>query len=307
MPEVPLRIGLVASPGTEGYRDFLGRLEASGLAFAVQVAAVRVQGAGAPGPWPEASARLATAGCELVVVVRGGGSKGDLAAFDTERVARAVATCSVPVWTGIGHTGDESVADVVANRHFITPTECGQELVRRVGSWWQGSVADPAERIARQGAGAVAAAEHRARTTRGRLAASARHVVARQSERLGSRSAAVARYAPRLCDHAGRTVAARASRLGPAALVQVGRGEDRLGHWRRLLAAYDVERQLERGYTLTLDAGGRPLRSVVGLGAGSVLSTRFADGATRSVVEAVTPGSSPTPGPDQGDPGGAAR
>ena len=63
---------------------------------------------------------------DVVVLVRGGGSKSDLAAFDAEAVARAVATCPLPVWTGIGHTGDESVADLVANRRCITPTECGQ-------------------------------------------------------------------------------------------------------------------------------------------------------------------------------------
>ena len=78
-----------------------------------------------------------------MVVVRGGGSKADLATFDAEPVARAIAGSDVPVWTGIGHTGDQSVADEVANRAFITPTECGQELARcrdrllavRPGGW----------------------------------------------------------------------------------------------------------------------------------------------------------------------------
>ena len=80
-------------------------------------------------------------GCDIAVVVRGGGSKADLAAFDAEPVARAIATMPIPVWVGIGHTGDQSVADIVANRSFVTPTECGQELVGRVGSWWD-SVTD---------------------------------------------------------------------------------------------------------------------------------------------------------------------
>ena len=70
-------------------------------------------------------------------MVRGGGSKADLAAFDAEPVARAIATSDVPVWTGIGHTGDQSVADEVANRSFITPTECGQELARLAIDYWR--------------------------------------------------------------------------------------------------------------------------------------------------------------------------
>ena len=129
-PGSPLRVGLVASPGTEGYNDFLGGLEGSGMAFAV--------------PWrpPPSRARtrrdrvaaaiadLQRRRVDVIVVVRGGGSKADLAAFDQEPVARAIATSDIPVWTGIGHTGDQSVADEVANRSFITPTECGQELAR---------------------------------------------------------------------------------------------------------------------------------------------------------------------------------
>jgi exodeoxyribonuclease VII large subunit len=298
VPPVPLRIGLVASPGTEGYRDFVGQLEGSGYAFEVRVVAVRVQGAGAPGALARAIRTLGGAGCDVVVVVRGGGSKGDLAAFDTEAVARAVATSPVPVWTGIGHTGDESVADLVANRHFITPTGCGQELAGRVGSWWDAVVGGSATQIGRAAVGSVAGAAEQSQVARGRLAATARHVVALQSERLGAQRTKVARGAPRLVDDAHRAVSARAGRLGPAARHHVDRGDDRLGHWRRLLAAYDVDRQLERGYTLTLDADDRPLRSVAALVAGSVLSTRFADGSTRSLVEAVVraPGG-PTPGP----------
>ena len=87
--------------------------------------------AGCAGPrWPSAIRRLQAPGCDVIVIVRGGGSKADLATFDAEPVARAIAHSDVAVWTGIGHTGDLSVADEVANRTFITPTECGQELAR---------------------------------------------------------------------------------------------------------------------------------------------------------------------------------
>jgi exonuclease VII large subunit len=74
-------------------------------------------------------------------------------------------------------------------------------------------------------------------------------------------------------------------------LGQLARAEDRSAGWRRLLAAYDIDRQLERGYTLTLDADGRRARSARSLGVGDVLVTRFADGAARSVVESTEIGS----------------
>ena len=87
--------------------------------------------AGRPLPgWPRPSRRAAGRAARRDRGGAGRGSKADLAAFDQEPVARAIATSDVPVWTGIGHTGDQSVADEVANRSFITPTECGQELAR---------------------------------------------------------------------------------------------------------------------------------------------------------------------------------
>ncbi len=137
VPPVPLRVGLVASPGTEGCNDFLGGLRSSGLAFAVTVAPTAVQGKHAPARVAAAVTELQHHPLDVVVVVRGGGSKADLATFDAEPVARAIAASDHPVWTGIGHTGDQSVADEVANRAFITPTECGQELARLATEYWR--------------------------------------------------------------------------------------------------------------------------------------------------------------------------
>src|SRR5579863_3492429 len=108
VPDVPLRIGLVASAGTEGFNDFVGQLHASGFAFSVTLFAANVQGAGAPMSVTRALRALGASDCALGVLVRGGGSRGDLAAFDAEPVARAVAALSMPLWTGIGHTGDLS-------------------------------------------------------------------------------------------------------------------------------------------------------------------------------------------------------
>ncbi|MGH9017899.1 MAG: hypothetical protein ACRDY1_09155, partial [Acidimicrobiales bacterium] len=67
----------------------------------------------------------------------------------------------------------------------------------------------------------------------------------------------------------------------------VGHHAERLETWRRLLSAYDVERQLERGYTLTVGEDGAVVRSAAGLGPGTVLRTRFADGTAVSDVRDV--------------------
>ncbi len=281
---VPLHLGLVASPGTEGYRDFMGQIEGSGFSFRARLVAVPVQGPTAPAAVTRGVVALASAGCDLIVIVRGGGSKADLAAFDTEIVARAVANAPVAVWTGIGHTGDQSVTDVVANRSFVTPTECGQEVVRTVGGFWA-SVDARAALVARRSGRAVDEAARRDVAARSRLAAGTRSQMHRHADRHAQRAARVAAVAPRCCGESGQAVVQRAGRLGPMALRSLDRRVERIEGWRRLLAAYDVERQLERGYTITYDDAGAVVRSATVVDRGAVIVTRFADGRRRSVAE----------------------
>ena len=286
VPPVPLVVGLVASPGTEGFDDFMGQLECSGLGFTVRLVPVQVQGLRAPASVANGLATLSRAGCDLTVLVRGGGAKADLAAFDAEVVARAVASHPVPVWTGIGHTGDQSVADVVANRAFITPTECGQELVRRVTTWDE-AVLDRARHVANRAVDVVRDADADCARARHRLAGAARAQLRHARQRVEGRAARLTAQARRQLDTAAMDLDRRSARLGPLTFAAVSHHEDRLVSLRRLLSAYDVDRQLERGYTLTLDAQGRVLRSVLGLEGGQALVTRFADGTARSVVDSV--------------------
>jgi len=284
MPAVPLRIALVASQGSEGYNDFVGQIHGSGLAFSVVLFRANVQGPGAPASVVRALRAVSGSDCDVAVVVRGGGSRGDLAAFDAEPVARAIATLPIPLWSGIGHTGDQSVADIVANQAFVTPTACAQELVRRVVEWWA-SVARSAGRIGQCAVDVLEAASVRDATARRRLGIATRNQLSRHSERLDRRVAQVATSARRQIDFAGGSVERRAMRLGPRALAVLDRHQDRAETWRRLLAAYDIDRQLERGYTITLRPDGRVVRSASELGPGSTLITRFSDGRASSTVD----------------------
>jgi exodeoxyribonuclease VII large subunit len=290
VPPLPaLKVGLVASPGTEGFNDFLGQLTGSGLAFHVIVVPAQVQGAAAPSSLARGIAAVARAACDLVVLVRGGGSKADLVAFDSEPVARAIAGCPVPVWTGIGHTGDQSVADIVASYAFVTPTECGQELVQRAGAWWE-SVAITADLVGRRATEVLAQAVARDQAARERLGHATRNQLHRHAERLDTRSRRIASQARRQLEAAAAMNGQRAARIGPGARRSLDQHSERLDSWRRLLAAYDVDRQLERGYSLTLNHNGQIVRSVAAVEEGSLLVTRFADGTALSEVREVTTG-----------------
>jgi exodeoxyribonuclease VII large subunit len=287
VPDMTLQVGLVASPGTEGYLDFLGQLTGSGFAFHVQVVPVTVQGGDAPAAVAAAVQALNQTDCDLIVVVRGGGSKADLAAFDTEVVARAIAGATKPVWTGIGHTGDESVADMVANRACITPTECGHQLVVHVSEWWASHVGRPAAVLAQRLPMLLAEGEVRDAQARGRLTRAARSQLRVHRERLSVRSGSLARQASGGLDVRQGNMRTQAARLGPLSHGHLARQAERVRSWQRLLTAYDVDRQLERGYSLTFNSNGQLVRNTGDVLVGQEITTRFADGRVRSRVEAT--------------------
>ncbi len=308
LPEVALHVGLVASPGTEGCRDFLGQLTTSGLGFRVSHVKVPVQGPSAPASIARALTMLSRSDCDVIAVVRGGGARADLAAFETEVVARAVAASAKPVFTGIGHTGDETVADVVAARACITPTECGQHLVLAARRWWSAHVAEPAEQLARRVPTFLADAQSRDAQARRHLTAAARHQLRMHRDRLSNRAIALGRAAPGRLESCEAGLRAHATRLGPLSTGHLGRQDERLHAWRRLLAAYDVERQLERGYSLTLTTDGSLVRGAGELAVQQEIVTRFADGTVRSRVEHTAPAdrADGADGADGADEGGDA-
>ena len=268
VPTVPLRVGVVASPATEGFRDFAGVLEGSGFAFAIEVVPSLVQGEGAPPQIVDALARLAARAPDVICVVRGGGSRGDLACFDDESVARAIARCPVPVFTGIGHTGDESVADLVAHTRAITPTKLGEILVERVRAWREDRLRRPAARVRERAGDLLDEAD-------AYVAERRRAVVVAVRERIRAEERHLASTRQRLVVDARRTL---------------GGARDRLDHHRALLAAYDPARRLAQGWSIVTDASGRVVRDVEAVSVGDEVTVRVATGAFGARVEAVGEG-----------------
>jgi exodeoxyribonuclease VII large subunit len=131
VPELPRRIGLVCSRSTAGHADSLALLEASPYPFRVIEAPAVVSGPNAPLQIARAIRRLSAQRVELLLIVRGGGAKSELAAWDAPEVARGIAGCPLPVWVAVGHATDRSVADLVANASFPTPSAAVGALVAR--------------------------------------------------------------------------------------------------------------------------------------------------------------------------------
>jgi exodeoxyribonuclease VII large subunit len=289
MPAVPVRVGLVASKGTEGYNDFVGMLEASGIAFQIRHARVAVQGANAARDLAGGIAMLERRECDVICVVRGGGSQTDLGPFDDERVARAIAGSPVPVLTGVGHTGDVSVADLVAHRAHRTPTACAEALVAIVNDWYVVHVAAPAQRVADAAIAAIDELVDDASQRRRHLVVVSRHRLQRADDALATSAAAAARHAPHALARASTGLLQRSERLGPLSRHRLDAAADRLAARRTLFAAYDPTKMLARGWSITSDASGAVVRSIEGLEPGGSLVTRLADGVARSSVTGVEP------------------
>ena len=260
---VPLRVGLVASPQTEGYSDFTGQLLNSGFGFEVLLVRTAVQGEGAPAQIVAAISTLDAHGVDIICLVRGGGSKGDLACFDDERVARAIALSSTPVFTGIGHTGDESIADLVAHTRAITPTKLGEDIASLVSNWYSNNVRSPALKLLSATEAlldeAVEYVAERRRTmifaVRDRLRAEQRHLESTHQ---------------RLLIQSRHLLASATQSLAST---------------RQLLGAYDPKKRLAQGWSIVTHADGLVVRSLDQVRVSEDVRVTLSDGTFVSTVK----------------------
>ncbi|OGS27631.1 MAG: exodeoxyribonuclease VII large subunit [Elusimicrobia bacterium RIFOXYB2_FULL_48_7] len=136
VPLVPLNVGLITSAGSAAYNDFIDELRISGYAFRVFACDARMQGRDIQ---RDVVASLKTLNAmeeiDVIAVIRGGGSASDLMGFDAEEIAFAIANSARPVFTGIGHQIDRTVADEVANQALKTPTAIAQFLVEKIRAY----------------------------------------------------------------------------------------------------------------------------------------------------------------------------
>ena len=128
IPKFPERIGLVTSPRSAVVHDVLRTMRRRFPVAEVVLAGVPVEGVNAAAGIIEGLRCVVSAGVEVVLVVRGGGSFEDLMPFNDEALARAIAACPVPVVTGIGHEVDTSIADMVSDMRASTPTAAAEAV-----------------------------------------------------------------------------------------------------------------------------------------------------------------------------------
>ncbi len=233
----PQRLAVISSGSAAGLADFREQLDANpyGYQFKLKLFTAAMQGVQTS---PEIIRRLREISrnwqdrFDAVVIVRGGGGRTDLAAFDDEPLCRAVAEHDLPVIVGIGHETDETVLDRVAHRSLKTPTAVAVFLIEQLIRS-EVNVLQLGRRIAQATQQAISAERPRldrlARTNR-QLAQSAINTEQFRLDRLE----------------------ADLKRLPPAALASAN---DQLRHFEQLLTALRPETTLARGYALVSQDG----------------------------------------------------
>ena len=124
MPSLPQRIAIISSADAAGYGDFFDQLQHSGFRFQTTLFSAIMQGDNAEQSILQALHAIAEQEeqYDAVVIIRGGGASSDLSCFDNYILCAVCAQFPLPVVTGIGHTRDISILDMVAHLAFKTPT-----------------------------------------------------------------------------------------------------------------------------------------------------------------------------------------
>lgn len=133
LPFLPGRIAVISSADAAGYGDFCKQLAQNpyGYGFDTTLFHCTMQGDNSPASIADGLQQICSdpQAFDLVLVMRGGGAESDLFCYDEYLMCSAIAACPIPVLTAIGHDRDFHIADLVANRHFKTPTALAAFLV----------------------------------------------------------------------------------------------------------------------------------------------------------------------------------
>ena len=333
LPFLPRTIGVVTSPTGSVIRDILHRL-ADRFPSHVIVWPVLVQGqgaaeqvAGAIRGFSALSGEGAVRRPDVVIVARGGGSIEDLWSFNEEIVVRAIAECTIPVISAVGHETDTTLADYAADRRAPTPTAAA-EMAVPVKVDLDATLADFAARQRRAVYRPVELGRERLEA-RVRRMPRAENLLQPQAQRLDDLAERLRRGLTDRAAQGRERLAGVASRLTPStlrrahgdartrlerarlvpALVErpLAAKRDQLAALTRLASQLHPERPLERGYAIVRDASGKALTSKAQAEKEPALKLQFKDDVLDVLTGSEPPARPKRPAKPKPAPGTPAR
>ena len=309
IPVLPSRIGIVSSPQAAALRDILNILRRRHHSANVLIFPAQVQG--------EAAALEVSAGVryfnkarnvDVIIVARGGGSAEDLAAFNHEGLARAVASSEIPIISAVGHETDFTIIDFVADRRAETPSAAAELVIRS-----RQEVEEQAEglqqrlvrairyrllmgrqvltELAQHGAfarmmDAINQRQQKLDDLQYRLDRAERQILERNRRRSESASAAVRHYdLQRILASIRKELEAQAGTMVAAMRTSLLRSQSRLDQLASQLQALSPVAILERGYALVFDSRGNLLKNAAQVKVGDEISARLAKGSVTATVK----------------------
>ncbi len=301
------RVALIASATSAAYQDFVQHLGSNprGYRFHVRLFDSQVQGAAAASALCRTLAMVDPRQFDVVILVRGGGSRLDLEPFNDLDLCRAIARMRIPVMTGIGHEEDVSVVDMVAWSRHKTPTAVAEHLIARCSEFERllheqvlrahRVVVDVVRRHREHHRELAETLRQRplslCRQARGSLNSASSRFVRLALLRLAAENQRLA-----LHRHAVMTIplgtlqqvhSARVREFQIALELIARRGmhdlRERLNEMKKAVEALGPERALTRGFSITR-VDGRPITDADGLDVGDLVETTLARGRIWSVV-----------------------
>lgn len=266
IPLLPRRVGVVTSPVGAALRDILSAISRRNKTVSVLISPAKVQGDGSAEDVARAIKLLEEeSDLDVIIVARGGGSIEDLWSFNTEVVARAVAQCSIPIISGVGHETDTTICDLVADLRAPTPTAAA-ELVARGSA----ELLEKWSFLNIRLLGSMTDRLTRARRMIERL--SPANALNRYADRLALAQVNLARRKQHMINRIERLVQAQSSRRKE--LFQE-------------LQALGPKNVLTRGFSVLRHSDGRVIRSIADLKCGDIVEAILSKGKVKLKVEAV--------------------
>ncbi len=312
LPEFPTRIAVVTSPSGAAIRDFLKVIARRWPAVEVVIIPARVQG---DESGLEVAQGVVVAGRlakrpDVVVVTRGGGSAEDLSSFNDERVVRAIAACTIPVISGVGHEVDVTLSDLAADVRALTPSVAAElavpnraDLLERVTtlkermqravnkSFHEASQQVErlqARRVMKDMAMVLATPQRRVDELEFRLRNSAVRLLERSEGQLTEVEQRLTNAADRWLVDLQNRLNELEIKLQHAGDRAVEAGQNQMAVLAGRLQAISPLAVLSRGYSVTFDQAGVEVRDAKLVNVGDEMITRLQQGEVKSSVIQVT-------------------